>query len=828
MDAGKASVFGPTASRFVALFVVTVLFAAPLLAQQPAAAPARPTQRAAAKPVEAFDTLLAADSYKVYGEVRNVGQLLSTGGAGEIVEPIMRLADPPKEFTALIKFLRTNADTLATSRLLFASWPARTGIPDALVAIELPSPEEAEKFEPKLTGFLPIILPAPTPTPAKGQAQPAEKPDQAASEKAAQPVVERPSPEKGKQQAGVTAGQQIAPPPPFVVTRSGNLIFVSDKPFKFEKLHPATGKLLAEDQNFQLARNRFATESVFLYFNVALEDKTKPKPTPPSVEEIARTREEEATEAAKTANSGTVTKDTTVLEAQGVEVHKTVTVQTPVASASAQPTPTPTQAEKVQSAASSGFGSLFGLLTAGETEWPDAVGVALSQEIDVYVVRSILLGPLNGKQLPLPFIPQLRAGRGYTPEAPTILPDDTEIFVSMSLDLPHTYEGMLTQLAKMNEEQQAQGKRVPTSTRSSSEVKAYDPFAEFEKKGGFKIKDDLLPALGNEITVAASLQSLQGMAALGIQPPPSASPSPSPDAGPNGQAQPSKPSSPVFLISIRDRDAARRLMPLVLDGLGAGEANLIAQTERREDTELTNFAGAFAYAFVGNFLVVSDTATVKHVVDSYLSRQTLAGNGAFRNFTRWQGRETLGQIYVSPALMESYQKALNDPKAPMSASVRDFLMELNPTPQAITYTLSNDGLGTVHELHLPKALVLAMVAGSASATKEQPPEINEAIAISFLHMVASAETTYQGTTGKGSYGSLDQLVAQKLISKDMFEKYGYSIAVTASGNQFEATATPVEYGKTGRRSFFVDQTGVIRGDDHGGGMASAADKPAQQ
>src|SRR5260370_20313284 len=143
----------------------------------------------------------------------------------------------------------------------------------------------------------------------------------------------------------------------------------------------------------------------------------------------------------------------------------------------------------------------------------------------------------------------------------------------MSLDLPHTYEGMLTQLAKMNKEQQAQGKRVPASMKSSSEVKAYDPFAEFEKKGGFKIKDELLPALGNEITVAASLQSLQGMAALGIQPPPSASPSPSPEPGPNDQAQPSKASSPMFLISIRDRDAARRLMPLVLDGLGAGEAN---------------------------------------------------------------------------------------------------------------------------------------------------------------------------------------------------------------------------------------------------------------
>jgi hypothetical protein len=58
----------------------------------------------------------------------------------------------------------------------------------------------------------------------------------------------------------------------------------------------------------------------------------------------------------------------------------------------------------------------------------------------------------------------------------------------------------------------------------------------------------------------------------------------------------------------------------------------------------------------------------------------------------------------------------------------------------------------------------------------------------------------------------------------MLVKYGYNFQLTASRDQFEATASPVEYGRTGRRSFFVDQTGVVRGDDHGGGPANAGDK----
>src|SRR5229473_2396096 len=99
-------------SRQLMSFVVALgLLAAPLSAQQRRApAPLRPAPT--------FDNVLAVDSYEVYGEVRNVGQLLSTGGAGEIVDPILKLAQPPKEFLSIVKFLKSNSEALATSRLL--------------------------------------------------------------------------------------------------------------------------------------------------------------------------------------------------------------------------------------------------------------------------------------------------------------------------------------------------------------------------------------------------------------------------------------------------------------------------------------------------------------------------------------------------------------------------------------------------------------------------------------------------------------------------------------------------------------------------------------
>jgi hypothetical protein len=93
-----------------------------------------------------------------------------------------------------------------------------------------------------------------------------------------------------------------------------------------------------------------------------------------------------------------------------------------------------------------------------------------------------------------------------------------------------------------------------------------------------------------------------------------------------------------------------------------------------------------------------------------------------------------------------------------------------------------------------------------------------------LRTVHSAEASYQATTGNDNFGSLDQLISANLLSKEMLEKYGYRIEVQASGKKFEATAVPTEYGVTGTLSFFIDDSGELRGGDHGGGPASVTDE----
>ena len=153
----------PKTKRLVASIVALVILASPLLAQQRHNAPKKPVP--APQPAPTFDSLLADDSYKVYCEIRGVGGLIRSSAVNDLLDPVMKLGGPPKEFKILVKWLNAHADVLAGSRMMVAGWPSRPKLPNVLVAIEFSSPEEAKKFYPELRDFLPRLLPTPTPIP---------------------------------------------------------------------------------------------------------------------------------------------------------------------------------------------------------------------------------------------------------------------------------------------------------------------------------------------------------------------------------------------------------------------------------------------------------------------------------------------------------------------------------------------------------------------------------------------------------------------------------------------------------------------------------------
>lgn len=753
------------------LFILPITIAA----QQKRQTPAQPQPKATPAPTPAptFDTLLPANSYTVYAEVRGAGQLIRSNSLNELLEPVLKLAGPPKEFKSIVKWLNTHADEMVTSRLLVTLWPTNTNLPQSIIAVEFASAEEAAKFVTPLNEFLPTVVPA-APEP---EASPSASPDK---QKPAAP-----------------------PAPNFHLQRLGSLVVITQKQWTMKQLKPAGSKLLSEDPNFRTAHNRFSSEPVFVYIDVKAiekeeEDRRKHYETVRREEEERMKREMAAT-AEQKKQAAEPEKSEEEEETAGAETQPGAVLTANVAEQEKEPPP-----PDPMSTAVSNLGMAF---FAGEADWPDAVALALSFEGDSIDLRGLLVNAAGEKSDAVPLWPKLILAAAIAPESPNIFPPDTEVFVTMSLDLPQIY-------AAMSKPPKREFLTISAGDPTVNKVEFEPPFAALEKQLKINIKDDLLPLLGSEIAIALPMQ---GMGLVGGFPGVVTS---------VGETKENAGKSPVLAIEVRDRERLRALLPKLIESFGLKGAMALAQTERREDTELVSFANIFAYAFIGDFIVLSpDAATTRKIVDSYLKHETLAADIHFKNYTRWQPRQLHGQIYISPSLMESFKTWAARPNSGISDKARDFLTPVNMLAQPITYSLSNEGNGPLHELHLPKNLVLMAVAGISGEVNPTPTAQKERMAIGAMYMIAVAEDKYKTGTGSGSYGSLEQLIAEKLVSKEMIDNSGYRFELTVSGDNFEVSAAPVEYGKTGKMSYFMDQSRMLRGADRNGASATASDPP---
>ena len=112
----------------------------------------------------------------------------------------------------------------------------------------------------------------------------------------------------------------------------------------------------------------------------------------------------------------------------------------------------------------------------------------------------------------------------------------------------------------------------------------------------------------------------------------------------------------------------------------------------------------------------------------------------------------------------------------------------------------------------------------------------EECAISSVRTLYSAEITYAATIGNGNYASFTQLRQANLISPVLATgtrggytfTFNYTDATSTTPAFFKLTATPIQYGATGRRSFYIDVKGVLRGADKNGAPADANDPPIEQ
>lgn len=101
---------------------------------------------------------------------------------------------------------------------------------------------------------------------------------------------------------------------------------------------------------------------------------------------------------------------------------------------------------------------------------------------------------------------------------------------------------------------------------------------------------------------------------------------------------------------------------------------------------------------------------------------------------------------------------------------------------------------------------------------------NEAAAIIGLHTIYESEQIKHREMKK--YVPLDQLFGQDdalLSPAHSNPGYHFEVRVGKDGQSFEVLASPTEYNKSGRRSFYMNEQGVIHGADRGGEEGTATD-----
>ena len=129
------------------------------------------------------------------------------------------------------------------------------------------------------------------------------------------------------------------------------------------------------------------------------------------------------------------------------------------------------------------------------------------------------------------------------------------------------------------------------------------------------------------------------------------------------------------------------------------------------------------------------------------------------------------------------------------------------------------------------SLFLALFQITASAQASNPRRFNERFVAASVRTIFSAQMTYQSTVGAGAFATLSELRQAEVIDAVLAsgEKYGYVFALSrthASATtppRFSLTATPRRYPRTGRRSFYIDETGEMRAADKNGAAADASD-----
>ncbi|HEX5709163.1 MAG TPA: hypothetical protein VFX96_17810, partial [Pyrinomonadaceae bacterium] len=449
-----------------------------------------------------FDTLVPADSYGVYFEVRRVGQLARSKEFTDFIDTLIPQAGPPKELGDTLEFFKTHAESLENAQMHVVTMPTREGLPQAIGALQLPSVEDAKRVEPTLRGLVKKFE----------ELSAAPEKDAAATQTTA--TTTRNTQPRNTQRRGRAAEPVRAdakpPVPAFYFKRVGRLLLTSDVPMNAPALKVANRQPLFANPRLQAARARLATEQVFIFFDVGLLEKGAAVQREAYMERARKEEEERAARAVETttAETNVPPSDEASSVASEINAELSTTVEPNVLPPAPVPPPTeeqltasadaqvvrgevpqgevrgPSEEEMAVRRADMLASRLFGMAFGGMPVWPEAVGAGASFSGEEITVRALLISGAGAELRIVPFLPLLISGPEVVPAASSVAPEDAEVFVNLSLDWQRLYAQMLN--AASNQPIQYDSEGQP-ATEQGEEQTPEKSIEAVEKLFGFKV-----------------------------------------------------------------------------------------------------------------------------------------------------------------------------------------------------------------------------------------------------------------------------------------------------------------------------------------------------
>ncbi len=241
----------------------------------------------------------------------------------------------------------------------------------------------------------------------------------------------------------------------------------------------------------------------------------------------------------------------------------------------------------------------------------------------------------------------------------------------------------------------------------------------------------------------------------------------------------------------------------------------------------------FSITYTQNLALIGNTEGVQQTIDAITDNKTLAGTLGFQNTLKRFSPTGLGLVYLN--LNSAIKSSPNFGKMFMVFMLGNF-------PSQLSLFAGRDKDELYIESSLGGATATALIGASMGAAIAIPNLLsarrsaNGASAVETMRLIHSVEFTYEEGIGKGNFGTAEELFYQDLIDSSLADALGvkamksigeqqcpgtglpksgykFSIKVNKKEKSFTATASPVSrdgVSRTGDRSFFVDDTGVIR------------------